>query len=73
MKQISQFLFYKNRAISFTCADWSRAMVDAVQSKAKKKKKKLRQKGSRSRRGRYQTKITGHRLQVHVTALVINN
>ena len=43
MKQISQFLFYKNRAISFTCADWSRAMVDAVQSKAKKKKK-LRQK-----------------------------
>ena len=37
MKQISQFLFYKNRAISFTCADWSRAMVDAVQSKAKKK------------------------------------
>lgn len=37
MKQISQFLFYKNRAITFTCADWSRAMVDGVQSKVKKR------------------------------------
>lgn len=39
MKLISQCLFNKNRAISFTCAHWSRAMVDAFQSKAKKKKK----------------------------------
>ena len=38
MKLISQCLFNKNRAISFTCAHWSRAMVDAFQSKAKKKK-----------------------------------
>ena len=38
MKLISQCLFNKNRAISFTCAHWSGAMVDAFQSKAKKKK-----------------------------------
>ena len=37
MKLISQCLFNKNRAISFTCAHWSRAMVDVFQSKAKKK------------------------------------
>ena len=37
MKLISQCLFNKNRAISFTCAHWSRAMVVAFQSKAKKK------------------------------------
>ena len=73
MKQINQLLFYKNRAISFTCADWSRAMVDAVQSKAKRKRRNWDKNGSRSRRGRYQTKITGHRLQVHVNALLINN
>ena len=71
MKQIRQFLFYHNRVISFSRADWSRAMVDAVQ-KETKSKKKLRQKGSRSRRGRYQPKIEGHRSQVQVTALLIN-
>lgn len=38
MKLISQCLFNKNRAISFTCAHWSRAMVDVFQSKATKKK-----------------------------------
>ena len=38
MKLISQYLFNKNRAISFTFAYWSRAMVDVFQSKAKKKK-----------------------------------
>ena len=71
MKQIRQFLFYHNRAISFSSADWSRAMVDAVQSETKNKKK-LRQKGSRRRRRRYQPKIKGHRSQVQVTVLLIN-
>lgn len=42
MKLISQCLFNKNRAISFTCAYWSRAMVDVFQSKAKKKKKQTK-------------------------------
>ena len=38
MKQISQFLFYNDIANSFSRANCSRAMVDAVQSETKKRR-----------------------------------